>query len=137
VGTDAGALDAIVDRSATLNQSQGITGMLWSDGSSFAQVLEGEYPAVAGTMNRIRVDRRHTEVEVVLDRANEAIPARAAKEAGSSGTPRACKSYASASSLARLLQRLACRCGNTNMHQGAEGGPARQRKKGGGNYSPP
>ncbi|WP_425506203.1 BLUF domain-containing protein [Sphingomonas aerophila] len=68
VGTDPGALDAIVDRSATLNQRQGITGMLWSDGSSFAQVLEGESQAVAETMNRIRVDRRHTEIEVVLDR---------------------------------------------------------------------
>jgi hypothetical protein len=68
VGTDPGALDAIVDRSATLNQRQGITGMLWSDGSSFAQVLEGESQAVAETMNRIRVNRRHTEIEVVLDR---------------------------------------------------------------------
>jgi hypothetical protein len=69
VGTDPGAIDAIVDRSATRNQSQGITGVLWSDGVSFAQVLEGEHHAVVETMNRIRADLRHSEIEVVLDRA--------------------------------------------------------------------
>lgn len=68
VGADPSALDAIVGRSAARNQEQGITGVLWSDSVSFAQVLEGEYHAVVETMDRIRGDPRHCEIEVVLNR---------------------------------------------------------------------
>jgi hypothetical protein len=69
IGTDSVALDAIVNDSAARNQEHGITGMLWSDGVSFAQVLEGEQQAIAETMDRIHADPRHAEIEVVLDRA--------------------------------------------------------------------
>jgi hypothetical protein len=69
IGTVPGALDAIVIGSAARNQEHGITGMLWSDGVSFAQVLEGEQQDIAETMGRIRADPRHSEIEVVLDRA--------------------------------------------------------------------
>jgi hypothetical protein len=69
IGTDTDGLNAIVDRSIIRNQEHGITGMLWSDGVSFAQVLEGEHQAIVETMSRIRADQRHTEIEVVLDRA--------------------------------------------------------------------
>ena len=43
--------------------------MLWADGASFAQVIEGGSDEVGSTMDRIRVDRRHTDIEVLLDRA--------------------------------------------------------------------
>lgn len=68
IGHDRGKLDAIVDRSIYHNKADGITGMLWSDGANFAQVLEGEHEAIAATMSRIRADCRHNHVEIVLDR---------------------------------------------------------------------
>jgi hypothetical protein len=42
--------------------------MLWADGQSFAQVIEGSHDAVGQTMDRIRVDQRHTDIDVLLDR---------------------------------------------------------------------
>jgi hypothetical protein len=62
-------LDAIVAESIARNSNAGITGMLWSDGANFAQVIEGGHDEVGATMGRIRVDPRHTDIEMVLDRA--------------------------------------------------------------------
>ncbi|MBD8620443.1 BLUF domain-containing protein [Sphingomonas sp. CFBP 13728] len=62
-------LDAIVAESIARNTKVGITGMLWSDGANFAQVIEGDHDEVGATMDRIRSDPRHTDIEVVLDRA--------------------------------------------------------------------
>lgn len=42
--------------------------MLWFDGSNFAQVLEGDHDSVGETIGRIRVDPRHTDLQVVVDR---------------------------------------------------------------------
>ena len=69
VASDPGQLDAILAVSRERNRRAGITGMLWSDGASFAQVLEGDAEAVEATMKRIRADRRHSHIEIVLDRA--------------------------------------------------------------------
>jgi hypothetical protein len=66
---DLAELDAIVAESIARNTKAGITGMLWSDGANFAQVIEGDYDEVGATMDRIRADPRHTDIEVVLDRA--------------------------------------------------------------------
>ena len=66
---DLAELDAIVAEAIVRNGKAGITGMLWSDGANFAQVIEGSHDAVGATMDRIRADPRHTDVEVVLDRA--------------------------------------------------------------------
>lgn len=68
IGCDRDKLDVIVDRSIVRNQANDITGMLWSDGASFAQVLEGEHEAIANTMSRIYEDHRHADIELVLDR---------------------------------------------------------------------
>lgn len=68
VGSDPTELDAIVARSSALNEVAGITGMLWSNDACFAQVLEGEHDAVGETMDRIRADPRHFDVDVVSDR---------------------------------------------------------------------
>ena len=43
--------------------------MLWADGIGFAQVIEGGSEQVDSAMNRIRADRRHSDLEVLLDRA--------------------------------------------------------------------
>jgi len=61
-------LDAIVERACVLNNSAGITGMLWADGNRFVQALEGDHNAIADTMIRIRADSRHTDIEIVGDR---------------------------------------------------------------------
>lgn len=42
--------------------------MLWADGESFAQVIEGEGDNVETTMERISKDYRHTDIMVLLDR---------------------------------------------------------------------
>jgi len=62
-------IDAIVAISIVLNIKAGITGMLWSDGANFAQVIEGGDDEVGATIDRIRADPRHTDINVVLDRA--------------------------------------------------------------------
>jgi hypothetical protein len=61
-------LDAIVAGSIARNSKVGITGMLWSDGASFAQVIEGGDDEVGAAMDHIRADPRHTDIEIVLDR---------------------------------------------------------------------
>jgi hypothetical protein len=67
-GGNLAKLDAIVAESIVWNTTAGITGMLWSDGTNFAQVIEGGHDEVGATMNRIRADPRHTDIEMVLDR---------------------------------------------------------------------
>jgi len=68
IGADLGQVEAIIARSIAWNGANGITGMLWFDGKNFAQVLEGDAVALHVVLDNIRVDRRHTDVEVVLDR---------------------------------------------------------------------
>jgi hypothetical protein len=62
-------IDAIVAASIAWNNTAGVTGMLWFDGASFAQVVEGDPDHVGLTMERIRSDPRHTDIEVLLDRS--------------------------------------------------------------------
>jgi hypothetical protein len=65
---DLAELDAIMEVSIARNIEAGITGMLWSDGANFAQVIEGGHDQVGATMGRIGSDTRHTDIEMVLDR---------------------------------------------------------------------
>lgn len=69
IGADPKGIAAIVSSSIRWNAEVKVTGMLWADGNSFAQVLEGDLHEVDLTMDRIRADRRHTEIDVLLDRA--------------------------------------------------------------------
>ena len=55
----------IVRRARTSNQAQGITGLLIFDGQRFCQQLEGGQKQVLSLVERIREDRRHTDVNVV------------------------------------------------------------------------
>ncbi|QCB41153.1 BLUF domain-containing protein [Sphingomonas sp. PAMC26645] len=68
IGGDQTALDAILAESSTWNTEAGVTGMLWSNDAHFAQVIEGEHDKVGVTMDRIRADPRHTDIQMVLDR---------------------------------------------------------------------
>lgn len=69
ISADPTGIEAIVSSSIRWNAKVKVTGMLWTDGESFAQVIEGDFDEIGLTMDRIRTDRRHTEVEVLLDRA--------------------------------------------------------------------
>jgi hypothetical protein len=68
IGAKPERIAAIVSSSIRWNTEVDVTGMLWADGSSFAQVIEGNSDAVGLTMDRIRTDRRHTDIELLFDR---------------------------------------------------------------------
>ena len=63
----------IVDWSRGWNAEVGITGALMFTEKHFAQVIEGPLAPIAELMGKIRVDPRHTGIDVILDRL---IPAR-------------------------------------------------------------
>lgn len=65
---DQAALDAILTRSRHNNALDGVTGLLWSDGARFAQVIEGDERAIEDAMGRILADPRHHRIEVLHDR---------------------------------------------------------------------
>jgi hypothetical protein len=66
--TDAGEIGSIMSASVVRNEHVGITGMLWAGDGCFAQVLEGDAEQIEATMDRIRADHRHTDIDVLLDR---------------------------------------------------------------------
>lgn len=57
----------ILIQSRRNNDAAGVTGLLYTDGTRFLQVLEGEAAAVAATFGRIRADARHHAVVVLSD----------------------------------------------------------------------
>jgi hypothetical protein len=59
-------VDRIVASARRLNAANGITGYLMFDGVEFAQILEGDEPAVMGTFLRILADRAHAQVNVLV-----------------------------------------------------------------------
>jgi hypothetical protein len=68
IGADPAGIDEIVFSSIRRNAAADVTGMLWADGRNFAQVIEGAGDQVKLTMERIRTDRRHTDIVELLDR---------------------------------------------------------------------
>jgi len=69
IGADPDGLEAILSSSIRRNAEVAVTGMLWVANDNFAQVIEGDPGSVGRTMDRIRADRRHTNIEVLLDRS--------------------------------------------------------------------
>ncbi|MES2753735.1 MAG: BLUF domain-containing protein [Pseudomonadota bacterium] len=67
IGRDEAALDRIMERSRRNNALDGITGLLWSDGRRFAQVIEGGDEAIAAVLARIAADDRHVNLRIVQD----------------------------------------------------------------------
>jgi hypothetical protein len=58
---------AVLHRARANNLRSGVTGMLLYCDGNFLQLLEGEDAAVEATFDRIRRNRRHTDVTVLLD----------------------------------------------------------------------
>jgi hypothetical protein len=50
------------------NDAAGVTGLLYTDGTRFLQVLEGDEEPVAATFARIKADPRHHAVVILSDR---------------------------------------------------------------------
>jgi hypothetical protein len=55
----------ILQRSVSNNSSKGITGMLIFYRGTFLQVLEGDQKLVTELYERLRLDRRHKEVQLI------------------------------------------------------------------------
>lgn len=68
VARDAKDLHGILEQSRHNNALDGITGLLWSDGRRYVQVLEGPEESVGPTFDRIGRDPRHHSIEVLTDR---------------------------------------------------------------------
>jgi hypothetical protein len=68
VGTDRKTDRADILRSSRVNNAlDGVTGLLWSDGDEYVQVVEGSETAVAAVFERIRADPRHSDVVILSD----------------------------------------------------------------------
>ncbi len=64
-------VDSILAASARNNPVRGITGLLLFNGRNFLQLLEGEEGEVAGLMDTITADPRHSGVSVLDHRGIE------------------------------------------------------------------
>ena len=65
---DASVVAAVAAISDRHNLRDGVTGMLVAGGHRYLQVLEGEAAVVEATLARIRRDRRHVGVTLLIDR---------------------------------------------------------------------
>lgn len=65
---DTADLASILEQSRHNNAIDGITGLLWSDGKSFMQVVEGPRVSVMTTFARILADTRHHSLVVLQER---------------------------------------------------------------------
>jgi hypothetical protein len=65
------ALDAILEVSRHNNALEGLSGLLWADGTSFLQVLEGDDQAVSSLIDRLIKDPRHRDMVPLVDRKIE------------------------------------------------------------------
>lgn len=59
---------AILEQSRHNNAIDGITGLLWTDGHRFLQIIEGDDEAVDACFARIRADPRHRAIVTIVDR---------------------------------------------------------------------
>jgi hypothetical protein len=61
---EAADLTAIHAKARELNALDGITGLLVFNGTHFLQIIEGSDEAIHDLLERLRLDRRHSAVEV-------------------------------------------------------------------------
>ncbi|WP_242182521.1 BLUF domain-containing protein [Sphingomonas sp. CARO-RG-8B-R24-01] len=64
---DGADLAGILEQSRHNNALDGITGLLWSDGMHFLQVIEGSPEGVTAAFARIRADGRHHHLRLLRD----------------------------------------------------------------------
>ena len=61
-------LPGILDQSRHNNAIDGITGLLWCDGQTFLQAIEGPRVSIEACFERIKRDTRHYYLTVLSDR---------------------------------------------------------------------
>ena len=64
-------VSGILEQSRHNNALDGVTGLLWTDGIRFLQVLEGDSESVGKTFDRIAADPRHGAIVVLSDKTIE------------------------------------------------------------------
>lgn len=64
-------VSGILEQSRHNNALDGVTGLLWTDGVRFLQVLEGDAESVGKTFDRISADARHAAIVVLSDKTIE------------------------------------------------------------------
>lgn len=64
-------LDSISEVSSRNNSKKGISGVLLLNGNYFFQVLEGPEQEVKKTFEKISLDKRHSEIRILLHCYNE------------------------------------------------------------------
>lgn len=64
---DGADLSGILNQSRHNNAIDGITGLLWSDGRSFLQAIEGPRVSIEACFERIKRDTRHYYLTVLSD----------------------------------------------------------------------
>lgn len=62
-------LATILVQSRRNNAAAGLSGLLWTDGSRFLQVLEGDDQSLSTTFSRIATDARHKAIVMLHDRS--------------------------------------------------------------------
>ncbi len=67
IGDNIRALDELMVQAQANNALDGITGLLWTDGNRFAQVIEGSDNALAALLDRLPADPRHREFAILQD----------------------------------------------------------------------
>ncbi len=76
--TYSGSLEKMPDdlnnivRSARKNNAQNdITGVLFSDHKQFVQILEGDKKAIHKLVKKIKADKRHSDLSILIDETSE------------------------------------------------------------------
>ncbi len=68
VGLDRDELEKLTIAAGVNNALADITGLLWTDGNEFVQVLEGDSGQLEQLLQVLYRDPRHTDVQIVDDR---------------------------------------------------------------------
>ena len=64
-------LSNIVSSARKNNAQNDITGVLFSDHGKFIQILEGDKAKIHGLLKRIKADKRHTDLSILIDEASD------------------------------------------------------------------
>ncbi|MBN8814662.1 MAG: BLUF domain-containing protein [Sphingomonas sp.] len=67
-GRAADDIPSIVQDAAVRNGLEGVTGLLYSEGESFLQAIEGHDDSVEELLDRLAVDPRHRDLRILSDR---------------------------------------------------------------------
>ena len=68
----ANDIPGILRQAVARNGMEGITGLLYTEGDVFLQAIEGPTDSITGLVASLRVDHRHRDIKILVDRQIEA-----------------------------------------------------------------